>query len=153
MWPFEYKYNVQCFWLKRILNIIIQVGIFREYRNKCFWRPKAQAGIFREYQNKCFWRPKCFGKAPPQIMPLRILSGKGAVQIMPFRKLGGKCLFLLRFCTRKRSETYHFLLLLHHSAVFLVYWHFLWWCQMLSSVFQSEGVNKARFSAFPVKYQ
>ena len=44
MWPFEYKYNVQCFSLKRILNIIIQVG------------------IFREYQNKCFWRPKCFGK-------------------------------------------------------------------------------------------
>ena len=44
MWLFEYKYNVQCFWLKRILNIIIQ------------------AGIFREYQNKCFWRPKCFGK-------------------------------------------------------------------------------------------
>ena len=39
-------------------------------------------------------------------MPLRILSGKGAVQIMPFRKLGGKCHFLLRFCTRKRSETY-----------------------------------------------
>ena len=106
MWPFEYKYNVQCFWLKRILNIIIQVGIFREYRNKCFWRPKAQASIFREYQNKCFWRPKCFGKAPPQIMPLQILSGKGAVQIMPFRKLGGKCHFLLRFCTRKRSETY-----------------------------------------------
>ena len=21
-----------------------------------------QAGIFREYQNKYFWRPKCFGK-------------------------------------------------------------------------------------------
>ena len=40
-WPFEYKYNVQCFWLKRILNIIIQAGIFREYRNKCFWRPKC----------------------------------------------------------------------------------------------------------------
>ena len=39
-------------------------------------------------------------------MPLRILSGKGAVQIMPFRKLGGKCHFLLRCCTRKRSETY-----------------------------------------------
>ena len=106
MWPFEYKYNVQCFCIKRILNIIIQAGIFREYRNKCFWRPKAQVGIFREYRNKCFWRPKCFGKAPPQIMPLRILSGKGAVQIMPFRKLGGKCHFLLRFCTRKRSETY-----------------------------------------------
>ena len=50
------------FWLKRIFNIIIQAGIFREYRNKCFWRPKAQAGIFREYRNKCFWRPKCFGK-------------------------------------------------------------------------------------------
>ena len=34
---------VQCtvFWLKRIWNIIIQVGIFREYRNKCFWRPKC----------------------------------------------------------------------------------------------------------------
>ena len=33
---------VQCtvFWLKRIWNIIIQAGIFREYRNKCFWRPK-----------------------------------------------------------------------------------------------------------------
>ena len=27
MWPFEYKYNVQCFWLKIILNIIIQAGI------------------------------------------------------------------------------------------------------------------------------
>ena len=95
-------------------------------------------GIFREYRNKCFWRPKCFGKgttsvyavaeikwpfldsieisasedlnalekAPPQIMPLQILSWKGAVQIMPFRKLGRKCHFLLRFCTRKRSETY-----------------------------------------------
>ena len=44
MWQFEYKYNVQCFWLKRILNIIIQEG------------------IFRVYQNKCFWRPECFGK-------------------------------------------------------------------------------------------
>ena len=32
----EYKYNVQCFCLKRILNIIIQAGIFREYQNKCF---------------------------------------------------------------------------------------------------------------------
>ena len=32
-------------------------------------------------------------KAPPQIMPLRILSGKGAVQIMPFRKLGGEIPF------------------------------------------------------------
>ena len=40
-WPFEYKYNVQCFWLKRILNIIIKAGIFREYRNKCFWRPEC----------------------------------------------------------------------------------------------------------------
>ena len=50
------------FLLKRILNIIIQAGIFREYQNKCFWRPKAQVGIFREYLNKCFWRPKCFGK-------------------------------------------------------------------------------------------
>ena len=54
---------LQCtVFLKRILNIIIQVGIFREYRNKCFWRPKSQAGIFREYRNKCFWRPECFGK-------------------------------------------------------------------------------------------
>ena len=40
------------FWLKRILNIIIQAGIFRDYRNTCFWRPK------------------CFGKAIPQIMTL-----------------------------------------------------------------------------------
>ena len=84
----EYKYNVQCFCLKRILNIIIQAGIFREYRNKCFWRPK------------------CFGKAIPQIMTLQILSGKGAVQIMPLRKLGGKFHFFLRFCTRKQSKTY-----------------------------------------------
>ena len=38
-------------------------------------------------------------KAPPQILPLRILGGKGEVQIMPFRKLGGKCHFLLWFCT------------------------------------------------------
>ena len=45
-------------------------------------------------------------KAPPQIMPLRILSGKGAVQIMPFQKLGGKFHFFLRFCTCKRSKTY-----------------------------------------------
>ena len=39
-------------------------------------------------------------------MLLQILSGKGAVQIVPFWKLGRKCHFLLRFCTRKRSETY-----------------------------------------------
>ena len=44
-------------------------------------------------------------------MTLWILSGKGAVQIMPFRKLGGKCHFFLRFCTRKRSETYSFVVL------------------------------------------
>ena len=50
-------------------------------------------------------------KAPPQIMPLWILSGKGAVQIMPFRKLGGKCHFLLRFGMCKRSETYIFILI------------------------------------------
>ena len=84
----EYKYNVQCFCLKRTLNIIIQADIFREYRNKCFWRPK------------------CFGKAIPQIMTLRILSGKGAVQIMPLWKLGGKFHFFLQFCTRKWSKTY-----------------------------------------------
>ena len=47
-------------------------------------------------------------KAPPQIIPLRILSGKGVVQIMPFRKLGGKFHFFLWFCTRKRSKTYIF---------------------------------------------
>ena len=52
-------------------------------------------------------------KAPPQIIPLRILSRKGAVQIMPFRKLGGKFRFFLRFCTRKRSKTY---VLLHSKA-------------------------------------
>ena len=39
-------------------------------------------------------------KAPPQIMPLRILSGKGEVQIMSFQKLGRKFHFLFRFCTR-----------------------------------------------------
>ena len=120
MWPFEYKYNVQCFWLKRILNIIIQAGIFREYQNKCFWRPKcfgkgttsvyAIAEIKRQFLDSIEISTSedlnALEKAPPQIMPLRILSGKGAVQIMPFRKLAGKCHFLLRFCTRKRSETY-----------------------------------------------
>ena len=45
-------------------------------------------------------------KAPHQIIPLGILSGKGAVQIMLFRKLGGKFHFFLRFCTHKRSKTY-----------------------------------------------
>ena len=45
-------------------------------------------------------------KAPPQIIPLRILSRKGAVQIMPFWKLGGKFHFFLWFCTHKRSKTY-----------------------------------------------
>ena len=63
-------------------------------------------------------------KAPPQIMPLRILSWKGAVQIMQFRKLGGKCHFLLRFCTRKRSETYCNNVYLchekHGTSVFLI---------------------------------
>ena len=50
-----------------ILNIIIQEGIFREYRNSASEDLNA------------------LEKAPPQIIPLRILSGKGAVQIMPFR--------------------------------------------------------------------
>ena len=86
----EYKYNVQCFCLKRILNIIIQAGIFREYRNKCFWRPK------------------CFGKAIPQIMTLQILSGKGAVQIMPLRKLGGKFHFSFGFA--RVSEVRHIII-------------------------------------------
>ena len=81
-------------------------GIFREYRNKCFWRPKAQAGIFREYRNQCFWRPNALKRHHLRLCPLRILSGKGAVQIVSFRKLGGKCHFLLRFCTRNWSETY-----------------------------------------------
>ena len=102
----EYKYNVQCFCLKRILNIIIQAGIFREYRNKCFWRPK------------------CFGKAIPQIMTLQILSGKGAVQIMPLRKLGGKFHFFLRFCTRKRSETYIYVSLRLRVQNWTTKWHF-----------------------------
>ena len=53
-------------------------------------------------------------------MPLRILSGKGAVQIVPFRKLGGKCHFLLRFCTRKRSETYLIYHFLHMLVTTLV---------------------------------
>ena len=47
-------------------------------------------------------------KAPPQIIPLWILSGKGAVQVMQFRKLGGKFHFFLQFCTHKRSKTYVF---------------------------------------------
>ena len=107
MWPFEYKYNVQCFWLKRILNIIIQTGIFREYWNKCFWRPKAQADIFREYQNKCFWRPKCFGKGTTSVYAVAEIKWpfldsieisaseepnaleKVPLQFMPLQKLSG----------------------------------------------------------------
>ena len=80
--------HVQCFLLKRFWNIIIQAGIFRKYRNKCFWRTTA------------------LEKAPAQFIALWILSGKGEVQIMPFRKISGKCHFLLRFCTRNWSETY-----------------------------------------------
>ena len=53
-------------------------------------------------------------------MTLRILSGNGALQIMPFRKLGGKCHFFLRFCTRKRSETYY----LCNTANECYYWKF-----------------------------
>ena len=68
-------------------------------------------------------------KAPPQIMPLWILSGKGAVQIMLFRKLGRKFHFFLRFCTRKRSETYVFFCIFYlikddencHKKLFFVY--------------------------------
>ena len=96
------------FWLKRILNIIIQAGIFREYRNKCFWRPKAQVGILESTEISASEDLNALEKAPPQIMLLRILSGKGAVQIMPFRKLGEKCHFLLQFCMRNWSETYEF---------------------------------------------
>ena len=109
MWPFEYKCNVQCFWLKRILNIIIQAGIFREYRNKCFWRPKCfgkgTSSVYGIADIKREGRSSDYA-APAQFMVLRISSGKGEVQIMPFRKLSGKCHFLLRFCTRNWSETY-----------------------------------------------
>ena len=59
-------------------------------------------------------------KAPPQIMPLGILSGKGAVQIMPFWKLGRKFHFFLWFCTCKRSETYIYIYIYiyqHNSMV------------------------------------
>ena len=87
-WSFEYKYNVQCFWLKRLWNIIIQAGIFREYWNKCFWRTNA------------------LEKAPAQFIASWILSRKGEVQIMPFQKLSGKCHLLLWFCTHNWSETY-----------------------------------------------
>ena len=65
--------------LKRILNIIIQVG-------------STEIGASEDLN--------ALEKAAPQIMPLRILSLKGEVQIMPFQKLGGKCYFLLRFCMR-----------------------------------------------------
>ena len=80
--------HVQCFWLKRFWNIIIQAGIFTEYRNKCFWRTNT------------------LEKAPAQFIASRILSGKGEVQIMPFQKISGKCHFFLRFCRRNWSETY-----------------------------------------------
>ena len=46
-------------------------------------------------------------KAPPQIMPLQILSGKGAVQIMPFQKLAGNALFSFGFA--RVTEVRHIL--------------------------------------------
>ena len=89
MWPFEYKYNVQCFWLKRILNIIIQAGIFREYQNKCFWRPKCfgrgTTSVYAVVEIKqpfldsieisASEEPNALEKAPLQFMPLWKLSG------------------------------------------------------------------------------
>ena len=76
---------VQCtvFWLKRIWNIIIQVGIFREYRNKCFWRPKC----FGKGTSSVYGIADIKWKGKVQIMPLRILSGKGEVQIMSFSEI------------------------------------------------------------------
>ena len=65
-------------------------------------------------------------KAPPQIMLLRILSGKGAVQIMPFQKLGGKCHFLLRFCTRKRSETYIYIYIIYIYIIYYIITTLCW---------------------------
>ena len=59
MSPFEYKYNVQCFWLKRILNII------------------TQAGIFWEYRNKYFWRRKCFGKGTSSVYGIADIKQEG----------------------------------------------------------------------------
>ena len=106
MWPFEYKYNVQCFWLKRILNIIIQVGIFREYEISASEDLNHRRAFSESTEISSSEDLNALEKAPPQIMPLQILGGKGAVQIMPFRKLGGKFHFFLRFCTRKRSKTY-----------------------------------------------
>ena len=47
------------FWLKGIWNIIIQVG------------------IFREYQNKCFWRPKCFGKGTTSVYGIADIKREG----------------------------------------------------------------------------
>ena len=76
--------------MKRILNIIIQAGILE--------RTEISAS---EDLN-------ALEKAPPQIMPLQILSRKGEVQIMLFRKLSGKFHFLLRFWTygRQRSKMF-----------------------------------------------
>ena len=70
--------------------ILVQCTVFLTEKNFKYYHTD---GHFREYQNKCFWRPECFGKAQPQIIPLQILSWKGAIQIMPFRKLGGKIPF------------------------------------------------------------
>ena len=158
MWPFEYKYNVQCFWLKRILNIIIQAGIFREYRNKCFWRPKAQAGIFREYRNKCFWRPKCLLSYRQAFLESTEISASEDLKhrraflesteisasedlnalerhlrfaVVDIKREGSssdyavleirrEMPFLLRFCTRKRSETYFFCNILFLDTQFLI---------------------------------
>ena len=92
--------HVQCFLLKRFWDIIIQAGIFREYR-KC------------ASEELLLWK-----KAPAQFIALRILSGKGEVQIMLFQKISWKCHFLLRFCMRNWSETYmiitrHFSVVIH----------------------------------------
>ena len=118
MWPFEYYYNVQCFWLKRIWNIII-------------W-----AGFFREYWNKCFWRTKCFGKGASSVYAVVEIKWpfldsteisaseepnaleKVPVQYMLLQKLSRKCHFLVRFCMSNWSETYPFLRIISSDNFF-----------------------------------
>ena len=66
MWPFEYKYNVQSFWLKRILNIIIQAGILESTKI-------SASEDLNALEN-----------SPAQFMALQILSRKGEVLLACF---------------------------------------------------------------------
>ena len=98
------------FLTEKNFKIIIQAGIFREYGISASEDLKHRQAFLESTQISASEDLNALEKAPPQIMPLQILSGKGAVQIMPFQKLGGKCHFSFGFA--RVSEVRHIYLLI-----------------------------------------